>query len=473
MRGGRRIPVVAFFGTKGGVGKTTISRRFAELVTRARSAPRVLLIDCDVYSRGMTALISTESPITCKTVHDYVASQNYSEVEAANVTGLIKGARPGAGELLFIPASERDADKVFDKAAKTEPPKMMAILHGLISKSVEQYGCDCVVIDCTAIIDPYTAAAAMMADRAFVIGQNEPTTFDALKSYPQKIRDFYPEFTTSKMKIIINKVRGWEMLDQRRQIEDIFHAIPFTLDIVDVSEGLTSINEMQIMLFEDHIIQVIEKIFRLDHPELVPDKQELLPPEWGSLVENPERLRQAPRLRSLGFMRLFLPVGLLAAAVGCFLFIGGSAQRHKSERAAQVQELTALLKGEIAKADAAGTSRAEALREALQEAEKIDPGDPESVESGIGFAKRAGLDETPVIKRQSAARENVGIGILAGGILLGSVGLACARSRKNYLAAIHGLRKGGTKWMMGEMKAKQSSRKTFDRLLRMSRKKSL
>lgn len=465
---GRRIPVVAFFGTKGGVGKTTISKRFAELVTLADSAPNVLLVDGDVHHRGMTVEMKTQTHVACNTVHDYIVSKNVDNVEAANITAVISGTRPQSGSLFFIPASSPDSDHVFAESALIGPEKLLEILYQVIAKATQRYDCECVVIDCGPIIDPYTAAAAMLADRAFIIGQNEPISFSSLKTYPSRIRDFYPEFRTDKMKVIINKVRGWEQLEQRKLQgqEEIFAAIPFTMDIVDVSEGLSATNDMQLMLFEDHIAKIIEKVFKSDYPELVPPGQSLLPPEWGSLVQNPERLERAPAIKRLGMLRLLLPIGLLALVGGAVLFYGASTQRHRSERATQAQSLVATLRTALTEAQA--SPGAGPISEALQLAQLVDPGDEQSLNRAVKGAQEAGVKDVPALIRQDTSRENMGIGILLAGVVVGGIGFSCTRSRKNYLSAIKNLRKGGAQWLMSEMKARKSSRKTFDRLLKMS-----
>lgn len=467
-KNGRRIPVVAFFGTKGGVGKTTISRRFAELVTMADSAPNVLLVDGDVYHRGMTVEMTSHTPASCKNVHDYIAAQNSGGVEAANMTGLIRGRNDNSGDLLFIPASSKDSREVFDKSAKIGSDKLLEVLHQVVASAVEKYDCRCVVVDCGPIIDPYTAASATLADRAFIIGQNEPISFSSLKTYPSQIKDFYPDFTTDKMKVIVNKVRGWEMLEQRKLTEDIFHAIPFTMDIVDVSEGLTAANEMQLMMFEDHIAQIVEKVFKGDHPELIPARQTLLPPQWNSLVQNAGQLERAPAIKRLGLLRLLLPIGILAIAIGGALFYTASTERHKSESAAQAQELAAGLKGAVADADRTANPSAAKLREALQAAERVDPGDAKSLDQAIKNAQEAGLKDIPPVRRLDATKENTGIGILLAGIVLGAIGFSSSRSRKNYLSAIQGLRKGGALWLMSEMKSNKRARQTFDKLLKMA-----
>lgn len=465
---GRRVPVVAFFGTKGGVGKTTISRRFAELITMADLAPNVLLVDGDVHHRGLTVEMTAETPASCKNVHDYIAAQNPQGAEAVDMTGLIRGRRDHSGNLAFIPASSKDSREVFDKSAKIGPVKMLEILHDVIAATVQKYDCRCVVIDCGPIIDPYTAASAMLADRAFIIGQNEQISFSSLKSYPGQIKDFYPDFTTDKMKIIVNKVRGWETLEQRKLTEDIFHAIPFNMDIVDISEGLATVNEMQLMIFEEHLIQIVEKVFRGDHPDLVPSRQILLPPQWHSLVENTGQLERAPAIKRLGLLRLLLPAGILAMVVGGILFYTASSERHRSERIIQTEELATVLKKEVADADTTAKSSAGSLRNALQITEKVMPGDAKSLDNALKAAREAGLKNLPAVQRLDAARENAGIGILLAGIALVAMGISSSLARKNYLTAIQGLRKGGAQWLMSEMKTNRSSRRTFDKLLKMA-----
>jgi len=461
---GARVPVVAFFGTKGGVGKTTIARRFAELVTLAPSAPNVLLVDSDVHHRGMSVEMTAHTPVTCKTVHDYIASQNTSDVEAANMSGLVKGARPGAGRLYFIPASSPESEHVFAESAKIGAERLLEILYDVVSAAVGQYDCACVVIDCGPIIDPYTAAAAMLADRAFIIGQNEPISFSSLKTYPKRMQDFYPTFSTSKMKVIINKVRGWERLEERKLQEDIFAAIPFTMEIVDVSEGIASANQMQIMLFEDHIAQVVDRVFKGDHPELIPKREELLPPAWNALVERADRLEQAAPIRRLGVLRLLLPLGILVFSVGGVLFYAGSSQRAAAERAEQRQALVTAL--EAAVPQAATPDAGEKLRQALILARAGD--DQAALAQALGAAHEAGLESVPERRRGDTTRENLGIGILLAGVVVSALGLSSSRSRKNYLSAIQGIRKGGAEWLMAELKSKRSARRTFDRLLQMA-----
>jgi cellulose biosynthesis protein BcsQ len=468
MRVSLGVPVLAFFGTKGGVGKTTIARRFAELVTLAPSSPNVLLVDSDVHHRGMTVEMTSHTPVSCKTVHDYIAGKRADDVKAADMTGLVRYRKPNSGRLYFIPASNPESARVFEESAKIGPELMLQILYEMVKKAVQDYKCRCVVIDCGPIIDPYTAAAAYLADRAFIIGQNEPISFSALKTYPERIRDFYPDFSVATMKVIFNKVRNWKAIEDRGLQEEIFSAIPFTLDIVDVSEGLAATNEMQLMLFEDHIVRIVEKVFEADHPELIPDRNTLLPPSWNELIQRADQLENAPQIKRLGMLRLLLPLGLLSAIIGAVIFYGASSERHKKENGGLLAELIQSEKRAIIAAgnDGRGVSQLEKARHAAEEAESSKQ---ESVNQALKAAREAGLKDVPAVKQEDTTKENAGIGIALGGIALLGIGFTASQSRARFLRAIQGLRSKGAEWLMAEMKSKPAARKTFDRLLKMAK----
>jgi cellulose biosynthesis protein BcsQ len=468
QRNGSRVPVVAFFGTKGGVGKTTIARRFAELVTLAKGSPNVLLIDGDVHHRGMTVDMTTNTPTACKTVHDYVVTQNWDQVEAVNCTGEIRGAGEHSGRLWFIPASEPNAPDVFAASASIGAAKLLETLHQVASRAVAKYECGCVVVDCGPIIDPYTAASAMLADRAFIIGQNEPISFSSLDTYPQKLREFYEDFRMGKMKVIINKVRGWQRLEDRRLSRDVFHAIPFTMEIVDLSEGLITAGQMQTMIFEDHIAQIVEKVFKADHQELVPERKDLLPDDWKKLAERAQGVERSPAISRLGLARLLLPLGLLGAVGGGLEYRLTSAAREQAEVSAYKSALLETIKRETMTLESRGVKPSAKLTAALVASEAIKPGDVRSIEVAVQATRDGGVGALPTRQSLDRSRENIGVGVLLGSVLLALLGFLAGRSRQQYLAALRGLRKNGVDWMLKEMNSKQSARRTFDKLLRMA-----
>ena len=80
---GQEVPVVAFYSVQGGVGKTTLARKFAELVTlapgREGRRPNVLLIDLDVEAMGLTFRMAKGIRQTVRTVHDVFAERKARE----------------------------------------------------------------------------------------------------------------------------------------------------------------------------------------------------------------------------------------------------------------------------------------------------------------------------------------------------------------------------------------------------------
>src|SRR5689334_5534970 len=118
MNQGQRVPVVAFYSVSGGVGKTTLARKFAELVTLAPGQgghrPNVLLVDLDVDSRGLTFRVAQNLRGTFRTVHELMAAEDVTNAQAIDVTNEVSlssvSPQPAAppqqrGHLYLMPAA--------------------------------------------------------------------------------------------------------------------------------------------------------------------------------------------------------------------------------------------------------------------------------------------------------------------------------------------------------------------------------
>lgn len=319
----RQIPIVAFFGTKGGVGKTTIARRVAELVTQAGSSPNLLAIDFDIEHRGLTVTLAGGNPFGCHTMHDYIAARLGTIDQALDVSDTITRRSPqasgGGGRLFLIPASTRDSRETFRTIADIRYPELVDLIRALIDDASAKYDISCVIIDCGPTINPYTAAAAHLADRAFIIGQNEPISYESLQTYAFKIREFYPDFNSTRMSVILNKVRGNVPTDM-----GFFHIIPFTIDVVDITEGIEDINTTRLMLFDRHILEITRKIFERLDLGLVPGPEVIIPPDWRALVEQAPRLLQTKQARIRRLLgKLLYAGGALALAALLVRFVFG------------------------------------------------------------------------------------------------------------------------------------------------------
>src|SRR5436853_7247629 len=90
---GREVPVVAFYSVQGGVGKSTLARKFAELVTiapgREGRKPNVLLVDLDVEAQGLSFRLAQGLRPNFRTIHEVIAERNIAVAQAITVTGAV------------------------------------------------------------------------------------------------------------------------------------------------------------------------------------------------------------------------------------------------------------------------------------------------------------------------------------------------------------------------------------------------
>jgi cellulose biosynthesis protein BcsQ len=293
----KNVPIIAFFGTKGGVGKTTLTNKFADLVALAESSPRVLIIDFDVDARGTTILRTRGNLIVTRTIHDYVASRTAEVDDTIDVSKTVeirsqKRKALATPQVFLIPSATPDAAEKFKTVASIGYPDLLQLLTNVIQSAIEKQKIECVLIDCGPTIDPYTAAAAHIADRAFIIGQNEPISFESLREYRARIKnDYFADFNASKMNIILNKVRALPVS------QDYFALIPFTIDVVDLSEGLLDVDSVRLTLLDHYVFDIVKRTLSDAWSHLVPDPKILLGDEWLLLLERTPRLAESPLIK--------------------------------------------------------------------------------------------------------------------------------------------------------------------------------
>lgn len=328
-RDGKDIPVIAFFGAKGGVGKTTIARTIAELVTAASDRdnrhPNVLAVDLDVDHRGLTVLMASNIFHRCPTVHDLIAGKNAMAADAVDVSSevsLRSGTMADRGKLYLMPSAPKEASNVFSVIASIDLNELLNLLNEMVQHVVDKYHISCVIFDCGPIVNPYTAAATEIATGAFIIGQNEPITYQSIGVQATRIQEMYPQFTSSKMKIIINKVRGLERLNLMKSQMEIFFHIPLTVEVIDASEGVANVSELRMLLLENYMIELVRKIL-IGYPDLVPKPHVLLTGEWKHLLNTVNDLDGAPKMKRLRLMTHLLWPGVLTCALALAIFVFG------------------------------------------------------------------------------------------------------------------------------------------------------
>lgn len=323
---GQHVPVVAFYSIQGGVGKSTLARKFAELVTvapgRDGRRPNVLLVDLDVEAAGLTFRLTQGFRLGCRTAHEVIAERNAAAAQAADVTNAatLAGGNPSRrGRLYLLPAAPPEAKRLFDTIAEVDRQELFVLLHDVSQALVQQYDVSCVVIDCAPGANPYSAAAAELADFPLLIGRNEDATYKQISALPERFREMYPSFQPARQLVIINAVSLQERFEMRRNEYGIFDFIPLTSVVIHETEGLAPlVMSLRMLLFEKYIVDIIRQLFvGLTH--LIPEPPEVLGPEWMEALKKLDRCEQAPKVSRLWRLRHLRWIGLAAIVVGLVL----------------------------------------------------------------------------------------------------------------------------------------------------------
>jgi len=322
--GNQGPPIVAFYSVQGGVGKTTLARKFAELITvapgTAGQQPNVLLVDLDIDSQGLTYRLHPRAPLGLATVHQMIAQRNVVNATAVNVTAAVSltGGNPTKrGDLWLVPAAPPEARSLYKDIGSIPPEELLRLLRDMISALVMNHQIACVVIDCAPGPSPHTAAAATLADIPFLIGRNEETTFAQIRTLPERFRDWYEQFQPARQRVIINSVSVKEIYEDRARQFPVFDYIPLVSDVIHETEGLPRTDSLRMLLFEKYIVDIIKEVFvGAGRLHLIPEAPEVLGSEWMSMLTNLERCAEAPRVRRLGILRHLRWTGLALVIVG-------------------------------------------------------------------------------------------------------------------------------------------------------------
>ncbi len=324
---GQEVPVVAFYSVQGGVGKSTLARKFAELVTiapgREGRKPNVLLVDLDVEASGLTFRLTRGLRRTFRTVHEVIAERNVTVAQAITVTdevSLASGNPPQRGQLYLMPAAPPEAKGLFDTIAGIGKDELYGLLHNMIKDLVRQYDVSCVVIDCAPGSNPYTAAAATLADIPFLIGRNEQTTYDQIRVLPERFREWYGRFQPANQRVIINAVSVKELFEKRATQFPVLDYIPLTSDVILETEGLSRTGSLRMLLFEKYIVDIIKQVF-VGKSHLIPEAPDVVGPEWLEALTRLNRCEEAPTVRRLRPFRHLRWVGAALVVVG-IAFVG-------------------------------------------------------------------------------------------------------------------------------------------------------
>jgi cellulose biosynthesis protein BcsQ len=282
------IPVFVFVSGKGGVGKTTVSANYAQLMQEAGNT--VVILDLDVFNRGATTLLLPRVGFERSAVTEYFDFRNDPDGYRSSFRGedvFITVSQPVAANnarVLLFPASP-PALNLTPLFSDYNLDLMAQFLSIIISFAEQSLGARAIIVDCGPTPDPMAMAAIRVASRVVIVTQADPVSFDGAKNLEFHIKANYPEYDIDNTFYIINKVppEKFDSTDLSKMFTLIEHRvlsyIPYETRIAAVFGDIPFARELGFTTFESKIVVALRKLCEVDFPHLVPDEVKRLPPD--------------------------------------------------------------------------------------------------------------------------------------------------------------------------------------------------
>lgn len=283
MRDGRVIPVIGLLGPSG-TGKTLLAIRSATMLTRARSGPNVLLVDSDVYARGLTTHIEHEVLVLCAGVHDVLYGRGGASVEPMDITqvsvfGYSDMRLPDEGRLYLFPAGQRYGVDPFTCVAKMALAELQEFLRSSITNAVRECDADCVVVDTASIPEPCAAAVVSFCDVVVMVGNSDKTD-DYLQEHKKKVAEFGVAIDDAQLLTVFNQLDP--IMDDRMSgpLPVRIYPLPAMVSMVGESNPNDEESVADYIDLDSRIVSMLLDTFRVDHRQLVPEWYAPLPAPW-------------------------------------------------------------------------------------------------------------------------------------------------------------------------------------------------
>lgn len=216
--GHRAAPVLAVMGTKGGVGKTTLTSSIAQLV--AEGGHDVAVIDYDVLDDGATNEAKRYFPggyFSVRTVYDHVAARVQGRAEPVNRPERLAEITPEyiqerhLGGVWLVPARDKQRNRQpFELLAAVPEPRAEAfreLTREIIDRvRRERPEVRLILIDCGAGRNTLTASAFAQADVGYLVTLPNKAYFANATDFYDDLRALYPAAELERVFTIVNRV---------------------------------------------------------------------------------------------------------------------------------------------------------------------------------------------------------------------------------------------------------------------------
>ncbi len=307
-------PVIAIMGAKGGVGKTSITARMAELIAETKN--NVLIIDFDIESAGSTNFHSERTKIVLppvKTVYDHLSP--YSKPSASEATSTDERLwrvtptylqEKELGEVYLIPALPPGATGGWEVVGDIDSKKRNETLRKETDKIIQraemaEHNISCVIIDCGAGVNPIFSAAFDRARYAFVVATPDPICFNNIDPIRREHMARFSQTNIRKMQIIVNRLATEEQVKEAMMARwTIFRPAGFIPEDPDFQEGyfLGAVYfELGYDDFSIAVRDILAKTMQGMDASLVPDEIDVwITPWWRVIVANQLPRRELSKL---------------------------------------------------------------------------------------------------------------------------------------------------------------------------------
>jgi hypothetical protein len=292
---GRTRPLVITIIGPHGTGKSTLARKAARIITRCNHGPNVLLVDGDIFGRGLTAQIEEVTEVKCRHVYDAIVGEP-TGAEPVELTESFLGREewpsPEDGRVFFLPSIRKEARGPFIVVANKPSSEMQRVLKELITSAAYSCRAESIIIDTAPVAEPCAAALASMSDLIIAVGDKDHGE-DAIEDHVRRLTEFEPGVARVQRETVFNQIdlefcdkpgTRYPMIPTLGGLQSAGDKAIAGVDIEPKGGGGEAIADN--VDFEQRVLRVLSPCFSRKRPKLVPPWCAPLPREWRKLAVN-------------------------------------------------------------------------------------------------------------------------------------------------------------------------------------------
>lgn len=320
-----------------GTGKSTLAKKIARMITRSEHSPNVLLVDADIFGRGLTAQIEGSDEFQGKHLHDVIVGKNTTlspvELRESCIGPGEWPSLPEDGRVFFVPSSRPAAERVFESVADTGFDELKRLLNGTLASAANSGRAEAVVIDTAPIPEPCGAIFASMCDLIILVGDKDHGE-EAIKEHLGRLEEILEKIGRNLEGIPLEIVFNQMDRDLARTPAGHFSAaqgrhkgpFPIKCHVLPAVDGLGD-QIADSVDFERRVVEIVSLFLSRVHPGLVPSWCAPLPGEWRKVaialgespVKDPRLLHLLPGIAPPFLKRAAFALGIGIPAAACLL----------------------------------------------------------------------------------------------------------------------------------------------------------